>query len=109
MSLKLKHPPGISNRSIVLPSAGYPYRQFPALQGGQINVKAFTYEIESLMFGATGDNTAKQYAKLVQLLQRLVEWPKGFNPGDLLEGDSAFIVMTARALTYPEQYHTFET
>jgi hypothetical protein len=109
MALKLKNPPGLSNRTITLPSAGYPYRAFPDLRGGQINVKAFTYEIESLMFGATGDNTAKQYAKLCLLLQKLVEWPRGFNPGELLEGDSTFIVMTARALTYPEQYHTFET
>jgi len=109
MALKLKNPPGLSNRTITLPSAGYPYRAFPELRGGQINVKAFTYEIESLMFGATGDNTAKQYAKLCLLLNKLVEWPRGFNPGELLEGDSTFIVMTARALTYPEQYHTFET
>jgi len=109
MALKLKNPPGLSNRTITLPSAGYPYHAHPALRGGQINVKAFTYEIESLMFGAGGDNTAKQYAKLCLLLSKLVEWPRGFNPGELLEGDSTFIVMTARALTYPEQYHTFET
>lgn len=109
MSLKLKKPPGLSNRTITLPTSGYPYRAFPELRGGIINVRAFTYEIESLMFGTTGDNTSKQYAKLCLLLSKLVDWPKGFNPGDLLEGDSAFVVMTARALTYPEQYHTFET
>lgn len=109
MALKLKKQPGLTNRDIVLPSNGYAYRTFPTLIGGQINVRAFNWEIESLMFGTSGDNTAKQYTRLCTLLSRLVDWPKGFQTGDLLEGDSAYIIMTARALTYPEQYHMFTT
>jgi hypothetical protein len=60
------------------------------------------------MYG-TSDSAAKQFARLCTLLSRITTWPPGFRTQDLLEGDSAYIVMAARSLTYPEQKYDFET
>ena len=107
MPLKLNKPPGPTTKEITLPSEGYPYPQ-PELKGGKILVKAFDFDTESLMYG-TSDSSAKQFARLCTLLSRITTWPPGFRTQDLLEGDSAFIVMAARSLTYPEQKYDFET
>jgi hypothetical protein len=105
--LKLNKPAGPSTKEITLPSEGYPYPQ-PELKGGKVLVRAFDFDTESLMYG-TSDSAAKQFARLCTLLSRLTTWPPGFRTQDLLEGDSAFVVMAARSLTYPEQKYDFET
>jgi hypothetical protein len=107
MPLKLNKPAGPSTKEITLPSEGYPYPQ-PELKGGQLLVRAFDFDTESLMYGTT-DSTVKQFARLCTLLSRITTWPPGFKTAELLEGDSAFIVMAARSLTYPEQKYNFET
>jgi len=107
VSLKLNKPAGPSTKSITLPSEGYPYPQ-TELKGGQLVVRAFDFDTESLMYGVA-DSSAKQFARLCTLLSRITTWPPGFKTADLLEGDSAFIVMAARSLTYPEQKYDFET
>jgi len=60
------------------------------------------------MYGIA-DSSAKQFARLCTLLSRITTWPPGFKTAELLEGDSAFIVMAARSLSYPEQKYDFET
>lgn len=105
MPLKLNRPPGPSSRDIILPSEGFAY---PELKGGNILVKAFTYDTESLMYG-TSETPTKQYARLLAVLERIAVWPKGFKLSRLLEGDSSYVVMTARSLSYPDQRYTFET
>ena len=107
MPLKLNKPAGPSTKEITLPSEGYSYPQ-AELKGGKIVVRAFDFDTESLMYG-TSDSSAKQFARLCTLLSRITVWPPGFRTQDLLEGDSAFIVMAARSLTYPEQKYDFET
>jgi hypothetical protein len=106
--LTSKKPPGPSTKTIVLPSEGYPYTGYPDLLGGNILVKAFTYDIESLMYGSQ-DSPSKQYARLLLVLKRIAEWPKEFEVKKLLEGDSAFIVTAARSISYPDQTYDFET
>jgi hypothetical protein len=108
MPLKLNKPPGPSSKEIVLPSKGYPYKDFPDLAGGAVLVKAFTFDTEALMYG-TSDSSTKQFSRLLEVLKKIAVWPAGFKPAKLLEGDSAIVVMTARALSYPEQTHVFET
>jgi hypothetical protein len=105
--LKLNKPAGPSTKQITLPSEGYPYPQ-TELKGGQLLVRAFDFDTESLMYGIA-DSSAKQFARLCTLLSRITTWPPGFKTADLLEGDSAFIVMAARSLSYPEQKYDFET
>lgn len=105
MSLKLKNPIQQVTREITLPSEGYPYEgQIP---GGKVLVSSFTHRTETAMYQpVTGAN--KELTRTLAILKDVCKFPGDFNPRNLLEGDLAYIMLTARSLSYPETYE-FDT